>query len=63
MDRVPGPACLSLKFSSANFSPLEGMSEDDVLAGAEGRMREMNAVVDRAVTASLVKLGVEMETQ
>jgi hypothetical protein len=44
-------------------SRLEGMSEDDVLAGAEGRMREMNAVVDRAVTASLVKLGVEMETQ
>ena len=44
-------------------SRLEGLSEDDVLAGAEGRMREMNAVVDRAVTASLVKLGVEMETQ
>ena len=21
MDKVPGPACLSLKFSSANFSP------------------------------------------
>ena len=40
-------------------SRLEGASEDEVLAGAEARAREMSAAVDRAVRAALRKLGVE----
>ncbi|ACO69856.1 hypothetical protein MICPUN_62154 [Micromonas commoda] len=40
-------------------SRLAGASEDEVLAGAEARAREMSAAVDRAVRAALRKLGVE----
>jgi hypothetical protein len=40
-------------------SRLAGVSEDEVLAGAEARAREMSAAVDRAVRAALRKLGVE----
>ena len=42
-------------------SRLEGASEDEVLAGAEARAREMSAAVDRAVRAALRKLGVETD--
>ena len=42
-------------------SRLAGASEDEVLAGAEARAREMSAAVDRAVRAALRKLGVETD--